>query len=83
MAREYSDPASKAVARSVGHTVATAHMSDHSLGGALYALKAAVIAGKSIVKEQEWQNKQLQLLPSDIVELVLTTMTRKSKSFKM
>src|SRR5664280_1021600 len=39
VAREYSDPASIAVARSVGHTVATAHMADHSLGGALYALK--------------------------------------------
>ena len=40
VARESSDPATTAVARSIGHTVATAHMADHSPGGALYALKA-------------------------------------------
>ncbi len=83
VSREYSDPASIAVARSVGHTVATAHMADHSLGGAMYALKAAGLVGKSIDKEQDWQNKQLQKLPSDIVELVQTNMTMKSKGFKM
>jgi hypothetical protein len=51
LARELSDPKKIAVARSVGHAVATAHMADHSLGAALYALKAVKNAGKSIDAE--------------------------------
>ena len=83
VAREFSDPVSIAVARSIGQTVATAHMADHSLGGALYALLAVKRAGKSIVEEKEWQNKQLEQLPSEIAELVLTTMTQKEKGLKI
>jgi len=69
VARESSNPSAIAVARSVGHAVATAHMADHSLGAALYALKAVKNAGKSTVAETSWQNEQL---PSEIKELVLT-----------
>ncbi len=69
VARESSNPVSIAVARSVGHAVATAHMADHSLGAALYALKAVKNAGKSVDAERKWQNEQL---PSEIKELVLT-----------
>ena len=82
-AREYSNPISIAVARCIGQGVATAHMADHSLGAALYALKAVNLAGKSIEEERKWQNKQLQQLPSEIIELVLTTMMEKEKSFKI
>jgi hypothetical protein len=70
VAREYSNPIAIAVARSIGHAVATAHMADHSLGAALYALKAVKYAGKSTDSERKWQNEQL---PSEIMELVLTT----------
>jgi len=73
-ARESSNPTAIAVARSAGHAVATAHMADHSLGAALYALKAVKNAGKSIEEERKWQNKQL---PSEIRELVLTAMSKK------
>jgi hypothetical protein len=52
-------------------------MADHSLGGALYALKALKIAGESIETERKWQDEQL---PSEIRELVLTT--RQSRKFK-
>jgi hypothetical protein len=83
VARESSSPAVIAVARSVGHAVATAHMADHSPGGALYALKAVRFAGKSIEEELDWQTKQLQQLPSDIVELVLATMMKKAKGLKI
>lgn len=83
VARESSDPASIAVARSIGHAVATAHMADHSPGAALYALKAVKLAGKSIDEEQDWQTGYLQQLPPEIVELVLTTMVRKAKSLKI
>jgi hypothetical protein len=74
VARESSNPTAIAVARSVGHAVATAHMADHSLGAAWYALKALKNAGKSIDAERKWQDEQL---PSEIIELVLTV--RKSR----
>ena len=69
LARELSNPTSIAVARSVGHAAATAHMADHSLGAALYALKAAKSAGKSVEEEEEWQDDQL---PAEVKELVIT-----------
>jgi len=74
VARDSSNLTAIAVARSVGHAVATAHMADHSLGAAWYALKAVKNAGKSIDAERNWQNEQL---PSEIKELVLTA--RKSR----
>ena len=74
VARESSNLTAIAVARSVGHTVATAHMADHSLGAAWYALKAVKNAGQSIDAERKWQDEQL---PSEIKELVLTA--RKSR----
>jgi hypothetical protein len=80
LARESLNPVSIAVARAVGHAVATAHMADHSLGGALYALKAVKNAGKSVDAERTWQNKQL---PKEIRELVLTGMREKEKHFKI
>ncbi|ODS38187.1 MAG: hypothetical protein A7316_00370 [Candidatus Altiarchaeales archaeon WOR_SM1_86-2] len=71
VANESSNPTAIAVARSVGHAAATAHMADHSLGAALYALKALKNAGKSIESERKWQDEQLQ---SEIKELVLIAM---------
>jgi len=79
-ARESANPTSTAVARSVGHAVATAHMADHSLGAALYALKAVKNADKSIDTERNWQNEQL---PSEIKDIVQTAMIRKEKAFKI
>jgi hypothetical protein len=73
-AREASDPAAIAVARSAGHAVATAHMADHSLGAAWYALKAVKNAGTSVDAERRWQDEQL---PSGIRDLILTA--RKSR----
>jgi hypothetical protein len=69
VANEITNKTSIAVARSVGHAAATAHMADHSLRAAQYALKATTNAGKSIDKERKWQDEQL---PSEIKELVLT-----------
>ena len=78
-AREASNPVSIAVARSIGQGVATAHMADHSVGAALYAMKAVKHAGKSIDEEREWQYKQLQQLPSAMVKLVVSTMMKKEE----
>jgi phage gp16-like protein len=70
VARESEDPVSKAVARAVGQTVATAHMADHSLGGAFYALKAVKLAKNNLEREREWQTKRLNELPSEIIQIV-------------
>jgi phosphoglycerate dehydrogenase-like enzyme len=80
VANESSNPVAIAVARAVGHAVATAHMADHSLGAALYALKAIKNAGKSVDAERKWQNEQL---PSEIKELVLSTRSKKEKDLKI
>lgn len=80
VARESSDPIHVAIARAVGHAVATAHMADHSLGGALYSLKAMKYAGYSVEKERKWQNEHI---PSDLKDVVLSTLDMKGKSFKL
>jgi hypothetical protein len=69
VARESSNPTSIAVARSVGQAVATAHMADHSLGAAWYALKAVKSAGTSTDAERQWQDEHL---PPEIRDLVLS-----------
>ena len=69
VARESTDKAAVAVARAVGHAVATAHMADHSLGSAWYALKAVRAADGSVEEERKWQDRQL---PQAIRGLVLT-----------
>jgi hypothetical protein len=56
-------------ARSVGHAVATAHMADHSMQAAAYALKTVKASGISVEMERKWQDEQLQ---KDIIELVLS-----------
>jgi hypothetical protein len=68
VARESSDPVAVAIARAVGHAVATAHMADHSLGAALYSLKAIKAAGYSVEEERKWQN---QHVPADLSSLPL------------
>jgi hypothetical protein len=81
-ARESSDPVSTAVARAIGHAVATAHMADHSLGGALYVLKAIKLAGGALDQEKEWQMKKLQSLglPPELVTLIQKTLAVKEKA---
>ncbi|HOI72004.1 MAG TPA: hypothetical protein PL055_01185 [Methanobacterium sp.] len=69
LARESQDPVVIALARTVGHAVATAHMADHSLGATSCALKAVKSAGKSVAAERKWQDEQL---PAEIKELILS-----------
>jgi hypothetical protein len=83
VARESSSPVSIAVARAFGHAVATAHMADHSLGAALYALKVVSLSGKPVEEEREWQNKQLEVWSPKLKLLVQTTMQQKGKSFNL
>jgi hypothetical protein len=74
VAREFTDPTAIAVARAIGHAVATAHMADHFLGAAYYALKAIRAAGKSPDAEQRWQHDHL---PPEIRDLVLSGQKRR------
>lgn len=80
LARELTDSVQIAVVRASGHAVATAHMADHSMGGALYALKAVNCAGKSMEEERNWQ---MDRLPLDVRDFVLETMNQKAAHFKM
>jgi hypothetical protein len=75
VANENSDPVLIAVARSVGHAVATAHMADHSIRAADYALKAIKLSGQSVDAERKWQDEQL---PMGIKELVLLARDKKA-----
>ena len=68
-ARDAVTPPATLVTRAAGQMVATAHMADHSLGAAWYALKAVNAAGGSVENERGWQNEQL---PLEIRELVLS-----------
>jgi len=81
-ARSASDAAAREVARAAGHAVATAHMADHELGAAAYAIKAvrlaspesdAMAAGE---RECRWQREQL---PETIRELVLSDEEQRNK----
>lgn len=76
VANESVNQAAIAVARAIGHAVATAHMADHSLGAAEYALKAVKAIGGATDSERIWQDDHL---PPQIKELVLSA--RNAKRF--
>lgn len=72
-AREATDPAAVAAARAAGHAAATAHCAEHSLGAALYALKAVAAAGGSVGAERAWQFEQLPAEVRDLVESAMNS----------
>jgi hypothetical protein len=76
-ARESTNPVISAVARAVGHAVATAHMADHALGPVYYGLKAVKAAGLCVQTEKDWQ---MAALPLEIEALVLSAL--ESNKFK-
>jgi hypothetical protein len=80
VARQSSDPVVRAIARSIGHAVATAHMADHSAGAALYARKAVFYSGKPVEAERQWQIEQLS---TEIREITLILLEEKEKHFKI
>lgn len=76
-AREASDEAACAAARSAGQAVSTPHAADHSLGAAAYAVRAVKRAGAPSAPqavaagevEHRWQHAQL---PEAVRELVVS-----------
>lgn len=81
-AREANGAASEA-ARAAGHAVATAHMADHELGAAFYALRAIRATypenPDKITEELKWQKESLT---EDIRDLVLNDMQEREKKFQ-
>jgi hypothetical protein len=73
-AREVQGESATAAARAAGHAPATAHMADHSLGPAIYAVKAVAAAGGSPEDERQWQ---LEQLPEELRELVVSALDRR------
>lgn len=82
-ARETDDPVRKAIARSVGQAAATAHMADHSLGGAFYALRAVKLAHADVQREKEWQYQKLAGFPDPIAKIVHTLWQQKDLDKKI
>lgn len=84
-AREVSDHIAGEVARAAGHAAATAHMADHELGAAGYALRAVRLAAGTVPtdvvldRERRWQ---LQQLPDAIRDLVVSDMERRAQKFQ-
>jgi hypothetical protein len=74
-ARSVSDPAAREVARAAGHAVATAHMADHELGAAAYAIRAvrlASVESEAIAAGEDECRWQREHLPEAVRELVLS-----------
>jgi hypothetical protein len=55
-------------------------MADHSVGAALYALKAVKNSGQSTGSERKWQNEQLE---AEISELVMSSRSKKEKDLNI
>ncbi len=81
-ARDTTGAASDA-ARAAGHAAATAHMADHELGPAFYALQAVAKAhpgdSAAVEHERQWQIQQLQ---PGIVDLVHDDMRLRAEKFR-
>ena len=81
-ARSATDQVAREVARAAGHAAATAHMADHELGAAAYAIKAVRLASQPAdaqaagARECRWQRKRL---PKAIRELVLSDQQRRNE----
>ena len=67
-------------ARACGHAAATAHMADHELGAAFYALRAVASASpRDLDAERAWQ---LQSLPHPVADLVRSDMHRRAGKYR-
>ena len=83
-ARATTGGAAREVARAAGHAVATAHMGDHELGAAAYAIRAVRAAAPAAKRDQagatecRWQRERL---PEAIRDLVLSDQAQRNRKF--
>ncbi len=73
-----AEGAARDAARAAGHAAAVAHMADHELGAAYYALRATQERGGDVDVERTWQ---LAALPDAIVALVRDDVLRRTAKF--
>ena len=73
-ARASNDVAATAAARAAGHAAATAHMADHCLNAAGYALRAVDLGDMDGLPERHWQDQQL---PDSIKDLIISARVRR------
>ncbi len=67
--------AAREAARAAGHAVATAHMADHELGAAAYAIRAVRTASAADIRDEAGRSEcrwQRERLPEPIRDLVLS-----------
>lgn len=69
-------------ARAAGHAAATAHMADHELGAAYYALLALQVSGASADEVEAERRWQLASVPAAVAELVRWDMAQRSQKFR-
>ncbi|NOH10599.1 MAG: hypothetical protein HND51_03045, partial [Chloroflexi bacterium] len=70
--------------RSAGHAVATAHMADHELGAAAYAIRAVRAASLPNKRDEAGRNEchwQREQLPEAIRALVLSDEELRNQKF--
>lgn len=79
-AHDAADEVSVAVARAVGHGVATAHMADHCAGVVLYGLRAVKLSGKNVETEREWQ---IARIPEQVRDQITELLSEKEKHFRI
>ncbi len=75
-ARQVEKPLVRLVARAVGQAVATAHMADHFLGAAWYALNIVKESNGNVDIKLQWQKEQLAAFPMHLSELICSTMRK-------
>jgi len=83
-ARSATDAAAREVARASGHAAATAHMADHELGAAAFAIRAVRLvapASEAMAAGERECRRQRERLPAAIRELVLSDEELRSKKF--
>ena len=73
-ARSAKDKSAIAAARAAGHAVATAHMADHSLGPAIYGVKAVQTAGGSAADERRWQ---IDRAPAKLRRMIVSALQKR------
>lgn len=81
-ARSATDPAAREAARAAGHAAATAHMADHELGAAAYAIKAVRLASpasEAVAAGRRECRRQRKRLPEAVRELVLSDEERRNR----
>lgn len=79
-ARDADSALQEAVARAAGHAVGTSHMADHSLGAALFGMRAVALAGGDV---REARGRFVAWIPPPLKALVLDALVERERHFQI